>query len=172
MDLEKRNCSPKDELSVENSYQKAADRAYSPVVGYFRHPTDGHFESGLEEFDPVLQNREPESLQDENTDINGPLGWGGGNPSGLIPVFSSRENFKNDLCERESTVDEFDALWKVVLTWLVLTLQHIISHTLPTGQVLYLHFYYQTVSKSLLNLEEMKENQGPHQWLLAHCAEN
>ncbi|GFX51057.1 hypothetical protein TNCV_2734081 [Trichonephila clavipes] len=51
--------------------------------------------------------REPESLQDENTDTNGALG---GIPSGLILVFRSRENLQKDLCERESTADEYDAI--------------------------------------------------------------
>ncbi|GFW83996.1 hypothetical protein TNCV_1661651 [Trichonephila clavipes] len=53
--------------------------------------------------------------------------WGGGNPSGLILVFSSRENLQTDLCERVSTADEFDAMWKAVLTWGVLTLQHYLT---------------------------------------------
>ncbi|GFT10061.1 hypothetical protein TNCV_1115061 [Trichonephila clavipes] len=39
------------------------------------------------------------------------------NSSGLILVFSSRENLQKDLRERESTADEFDAMRKVVLTW-------------------------------------------------------
>ncbi|GFV88609.1 hypothetical protein TNCV_1244191 [Trichonephila clavipes] len=46
-----------------------------------------------------------------------PMVLWGGNLSGLILVFSSRENLQKDLCERESTADEFDAMWKVVLTW-------------------------------------------------------
>ncbi|GFT53999.1 hypothetical protein TNCV_153601 [Trichonephila clavipes] len=39
-------------------------------------------------------------------------------PSQLIFTTTSlsRENLQKDLCERESTVDEFDAMWKVVLT--------------------------------------------------------
>ncbi|GFT62002.1 hypothetical protein TNCV_3811781 [Trichonephila clavipes] len=78
-------------------------------------PTDDHFESRLKEFDPVFENREPENLQDENTDTNGALG--GHNPSGLILVFSSRENLPKDLVRvRESTADEFGAMWKIVLT--------------------------------------------------------
>ncbi|GFV09507.1 hypothetical protein TNCV_3159041 [Trichonephila clavipes] len=73
-----------------------------------------HSRIGLEEFDPVLINHEPESLQDENIDTYGALGVG--NPSGLILVLSSRENLQKDLCERESIAAEFDAMWKVVLT--------------------------------------------------------
>ncbi|GFX55446.1 hypothetical protein TNCV_267341 [Trichonephila clavipes] len=29
----------------------------------------------------------------------------------------SQSHFSLDLCERESTADEIDAMWKVVLTW-------------------------------------------------------
>ncbi|GFX03223.1 hypothetical protein TNCV_1701071 [Trichonephila clavipes] len=92
---------------------------------------------------------------------------GKGNLSGLILVFSSGKNLQKDLCERESTSDEFDAMWKVVLTWRVLTLQRYLSHVANWTSAV-LHFYYQAVSKSLFHLEEMQENQGPHQWLLAH----
>ncbi|GFV10420.1 hypothetical protein TNCV_1950711 [Trichonephila clavipes] len=39
-----------------------------------------------------------------------------------------QSHFPLDLCERESTADEFDAMWKIALTCRVLTLQHYPSH--------------------------------------------
>ncbi|GFY11372.1 hypothetical protein TNCV_3182231 [Trichonephila clavipes] len=77
-------------------------------------------------------------------------GWGYGHPGwgygphwrsrGYGPHWRSRGNMQGpvvkrsadyrwgDLRERESTADEFDDMWKVVLTCRVLTLQHYLSH--------------------------------------------
>ncbi|GFW24286.1 hypothetical protein TNCV_605351 [Trichonephila clavipes] len=78
-----------------------------------------------------------------------------------------RSHFPLVLREKESTADEFDAMWKIVS---MLSIDNPkLSLTLCQLDKPVLHFYYQKVSKSRFHLEEMQDNQGLHQWLLAHC---